>query len=177
MSDGVFNLDPELLGELAGRNELLSAVRDFYAEVDREVASRGPTCWNKGACCRFGAYGHRLYVTTLELVYYLALGGLDEHADDASGARQGAEQALPVLHEIQQETMAGDTCPHAHGGICHVRQRRPMGCRVFFCDPAAQGWQNPLSEALLGRLRVIHDELNVPYMYVDWMSAMRALRG
>lgn len=176
MSDHASNLDPVMLEKLARRRDLVGRVRDFYADVDREVASRGPTCWNRGACCRFGEYGHRLYVTTLELVYYLAQGGFDEIAPAESGTRPESDRALPVLSTIQEETMAADTCPHAHDGICHARDRRPMSCRLFFCDPDARDWQNPLSEALLARLRAMHDEMSVPYVYVDWMAALRALK-
>ena len=68
-----------------------------------------------------------------------------------------------------------DICPHAHEGRCHVRDRRPLGCRIFYCDPKAQAWQGPLTEDLLARLRKLHVELDVPYFYADWMLVMRAL--
>ncbi len=144
----------QALFEAARRPEVVAAMREFHADLDAEVAERSPTCWNKGECCRFGEYGHRLYVTTLEVAYYLAVGA-------------GAE--IPAVD--------AEVCPHAVAGKCHARDRRPMGCRVFYCDPAAQGWQGPLTEEHLGRLRRLHIELGIPYFYADWLSVLRSLNG
>jgi len=140
------------LVEHARRPEVVQAMGDFYAEADREIAEHGTVCWNKGECCRFGQYGHRLYVTTLEIVYYLATGTLPPPA-------------------------TADACPHSLDGRCHARDRRPLGCRVFYCDARAQQWQGPLSERRLARLRVMHEQLNVPYCYVDWMTVLQALNA
>jgi len=134
----------------AGRPDVLAAMRTFFEDVDRRINALPGTCWNRGLCCRFGEYGHRLFVTALEVCYYLACG--------------------PAPRGI-----SADSCPHAHGGICHARDRRPLGCRIFFCDPAAQEWQGPLTEDLLARLRALHVELDVPYFYADWMAVLRAL--
>lgn len=49
-----------------------AALRDLYARLDAAVAARGPTCWVSGNCCKFEAYGHRLYVTALETAWVLA---------------------------------------------------------------------------------------------------------
>lgn len=140
-------------------------MRELYADLDRRVAEHAPTCWNKGECCRFGRYGHRLYVTSLEVAYYLAMGPGREPSD--SGLGSPAAAAL----------LAEATCPHAFGGSCHARDRRPVGCRVFYCDPASQDWQGPVTEEFLGRLRAMHEGLSVPYVYADWLVVLAALRG
>lgn len=134
----------------AERGDVHAAMRDFYAEVDRRVSALQATCWNRGACCRFGAYGHRLFVTTLETAYYLSRGE-------------------------PERDLAGDACPQAFDGLCHVRSHRPMGCRIFFCDPAAQAGQGPLTEALLAQLRGLHESLGVTYFYADWMAVLSAI--
>jgi hypothetical protein len=139
----------ELLAHVR-RPEVIRAMHEFYAEADREIAEQDPSCWSRGECCRFGEFGHRLYVTTLEIIYYLATGNLPP----------------PVT---------ADACPHSLDGRCMVRHHRPLGCRVFYCDPHAQQWQGPLTERRLTRLRAMHEELNVPYEYVDWMAVMRAI--
>lgn len=125
-------------------------MRVFYAEAERRIASQAATCWNRGLCCRFGQFGHRLYVTALEVCYYLATG----------------DRPPPVLE---------DACPHAFAGKCHARDRRPLGCRVYYCDAKAQDWQGPLTEECLARLRDLHRELEVPYFYADWLDVLRAL--
>lgn len=136
----------------ARRPEVVEAMRAFYAEVDRLVAAQSPVCLNKGECCRFAQFGHRLYVTALEVSYYLA---------------RMDEQTVPAVTE--------EVCPHAFDGNCHARDRRPLGCRVFYCDPAAGHWQGPLTEEMLGRLRKMHDEFAIPYFYAEWLTVLREL--
>ena len=191
------------------RSEVIAAMEAFYAEADRLIAARGPTCWNRGLCCRFGEYGHRLYVTAMEVAYYVArpprpvpppsepgaqasgrpseprasVSGPSHPeptcAADVTSALQGRALALPVrtepLTQASREAFAADVCPHAVNGICCARDRRPLGCRIFYCDPAAQDWQGPLTEKLLSRLRDLHERYEVPYFYADWMAILRAL--
>lgn len=128
------------------------AMRAFFDRVDARIAGLPGTCWNKGDCCRFGVYGHRLYVTALEVAYYLAMG----------------EAGSPT---------EGDACPHARDGKCHARERRPLGCRIFYCDPAAAEWQGPLTEEMLVELRRMHADLGVPYFYADWMAILAMIHG
>ena len=55
--------------DAAARAEIDHTIRRLYHELDGEVAARGPTCWQSGKCCHFDAYGHRLYVTGLEIAW------------------------------------------------------------------------------------------------------------
>ena len=131
------------------RPDLVSAMQAFYEETERLIADRRPMCWNKGVCCNFTRLGSRLFVTALEVSYYLA------------------------AHQVP--TVRGDVCPHAYDGACHVRDHRPLGCRVYHCDPHAQDWQGPLTEERLARLRALHEKLRVTYFYADWLRILRAL--
>jgi Fe-S-cluster containining protein len=139
----------EALCELAFRHDLAEAMSLFYEEVDAVVASHRPTCWNRGACCKFGEYGHRLYVTDLELAYFIR------------GQR-----------DKWRRPTAEASCPYQFNGLCNVRQHRPLGCRIFFCDESAQGWQGPELEKLHARLKVLGERLGVPYCYREWLSAL-----
>jgi hypothetical protein len=145
----VSDIPVQVLREAARRREVVEAMTAFYQEADRRIAQRPGTCWNRAACCRFADYGHRLHVTALEVVYYLATG----------------DPPPPVT---------ADACPHASDGKCHARDRRPLACRIFYCDPAARYWQGPLTEELLARLKEMHVELGVPYFYADWVTVLRA---
>jgi len=138
------------LREAAHRPEVVEAMRSFYAEADGLIARQPGTCASCGACCGFGEYDHRLHVTALEVCYYLAGG-----------------EGSPSIN--------ADACPHAFDGKCRARARRPLGCRIFYCDPCAESWQGPLTEQLLARLRAMHEELNVPYFYADWMAILRSI--
>jgi hypothetical protein len=146
------SIDPAFLFREAKRSDIAEQMKSFYERVDSRIASNRPTCWNHGDCCRFEQFGHRLYVTALEVIYYLAMG------DSPASVPEG-------------------TCPHAHDGQCHVRDRRPLGCRVFHCDTNAQHWQGPLTESQLGELRDMHVKLNVPYFYAEWLHILRALQA
>lgn len=151
----------------------------LYAELNDEITTLAPTCWNKGDCCRFGAYGHRLYVTTLELMYFAAR--LHAPGPPSAGSTVPHEpgRSLPVLAGASLEMFASafeaDRCPYATGGRCQAREARPLGCRIFYCDPGAQSWQGPVTERYLARLRTLHEQFEVPYYYADWMKMLRGL--
>ena len=138
------------LREAACRPEVVQAMRAFYADADGLIARQPGSCSSCGDCCRFGEHGHRLCVTALEVCYYLAGG-----------------ESVP--------SMTADACPHAVDGACRARARRPLGCRIFYCDPCAESWQGPLTEQLLARLRDLHEELGVPYFYADWVTVLRSI--
>ena len=132
----------------------VDAAADLYEQLDAEIAARNPTCVNRGSCCRFGEFGHRLFVTPVELAYFLAKTGGKGPASDRGGR---------------------DNCPYQRDGQCTVREGRPAGCRIFFCDPKAQAWQGPLTERNLRRLKGLHERLDLPYAYLDWMQALDGL--
>ncbi len=149
------------LRDASRRDDVIAAMRSFYAAVDERLARLPGRCDNRGECCRFGAYGHRLYVTFLETAWFLAC---LEDADRATGADR-VEACGP----------AEDVCPFARGGVCTTRAGRPLGCRIFLCDPAARDWQGPVTEELLAELRELHRRLDVPYFYADWMTVLAAV--
>lgn len=127
-----------------------AAVTDLYARLDDEIAARNPVCNNRGACCRFDTYGHRLYVTQVELDYFIG--------------RQRPRGILPVT---------SGTCPYQVDGLCNAREHRPLGCRVFFCDENTQAWQPGVYEKYLGDLKRIGHEHGVSYRYSEWLTALR----
>ncbi len=88
MSSRIHDTPIEVRFEAAGRPEVIQAMRAFYDQADRVIGEKAAACWNKGECCRFGRFGHRLYVTALEVCYYL-----------------GCEEGSPSVTD--------DACPHA----------------------------------------------------------------
>jgi Fe-S-cluster containining protein len=113
---------------------LRRAVLELYADVDREVAAAGPVCVASGRCCRFKEYGHVLFVSNLE-----------------------AEVLLRAAPAYDAAGVSGDFCPFQKGNLCTAREPRPLGCRVYYCDPAYQGKAEELTEKYLHRLKALAD--------------------
>ena len=134
--------------------DFVAAMHDLYARLDAEIAGHAPVCTNRGACCKFDAFGHRLYVTSIELAYFLA------------------RSEGPLLAPPDRSF-----CPYQQGGKCHARSARPAACRVFFCDAAAQEWQPGTSEESLKKLAGIGDRFGLPYVYLEWTEALRMMGG
>src|SRR5690606_7786325 len=128
----------QAVSEASKRPEVLAAVEAVYADLADAIARRKPVCEMSGRCCRFEEYGHRLYVSTLELAAFYA-----------GAARAGAWD--------------GTGCPFQQGKLCGVHTIRPFGCRMYFCDPTAQAWQQGMYEQFHARLKRLHEELGVPY--------------
>jgi hypothetical protein len=121
----------------ASREQVLA----IYAEVDREVAAAGPVCVASGRCCRFKEYGHVLYVSNLEAEVLLA--------------------AAPPY----DRPVSPDFCPFQKDKLCTAREPRPLGCRIYFCDPSYQETGNRLSEKYLHRLKELARERGVEWRY------------
>src|SRR3954469_12551207 len=117
-------------------------VRQLYAEADREVAAAGPVCIASGRCCRFKEYGHVLYLSNLEAEVLLA----------------GAPPYDPAA-------VTSEFCPFQQGNLCTAREPRPLGCRVYYCDPAYQETGAAVSEEYLRRLKRLADEHGVGWRY------------
>lgn len=151
--------DGDAIRHAARRQDVLAAMTAFYADLEAAVAEHQPRCILRGACCRFDEYGHNLFVTTLEAAWFIA------HMTPSPAAPAGA----------QSTAVMPDGCPYQVNGRCTVREARPMGCRIFFCDPQSRHWQGPLTEESLARLRALHDRFAVSYIYAEWRNVLRSL--
>jgi hypothetical protein len=116
-------------------------VLELYKEVDRAVAAAGPICIASGRCCRFKEYGHLLFVSNLE-----------------------AEVLLANAPPYDRPTSA-DFCPFQKDNLCTAREPRPLGCRVYYCDPAYQETGNRISEHYLKRLKALAQEHGLGWRY------------
>jgi Fe-S-cluster containining protein len=133
----------------SARDDVRLAVSCLYEQLQDAIDLRRPRCDVSGRCCRFEEFGHRLFVTTMELAAFVA---------DAP--------AVP-------DSWNGSGCPFQSDRLCTVHAIRPFGCRVFFCDSTATDWQRQQYEHFHTRLRRLHEELGVPYFYVEWRTALR----
>ena len=142
-----------------------AALRDLYQRVDTQIAQRGPTCWASGKCCKFDEFGHRLYVTGLEIAWFLQQ--VDQRPDG---------DALPadVKLRLPVEAQTPGACPYQRDGLCSTHTVRPLGCRIFFCQKGTEDWQQDLYEQFLTQLRTMHDERGLEYRYMDWIAGLDA---
>ena len=98
-----------------------------------------------------------MYVTGLEVAWLL------RQVDTLPALDVEQRGRLPLL----------DGCPFQVDGLCSVHALRPLGCRVFLCDPSARAWEGTLYEGYLQDLRALHDLHALPYEYMEWRAALR----
>ncbi len=127
-----------------GNSSALESLRAILASAQEEVESLAIPCRACGKCCDFAAMDHRLFVSTAELALL---------------AVEPPPSPAEPLH-----------CPYQQGGLCSARQRRPLGCRVFYCDSASQTRLNELYERYHQWIVALHQEWDIPYLYGEMTS-------
>ncbi|MBS0261752.1 MAG: hypothetical protein JSS02_07325 [Planctomycetes bacterium] len=120
---------------------LRAPLLEIYRSLETDIAAAAPVCELSGRCCRFREFGHTLFISRTEADLLL-------------------EEGLPAGAQIDD---AG--CPFQIGGLCTARERRPLGCRVFFCDPHYAGKGEALTEHYLGQLKQLHAATDTPWEY------------
>ncbi len=143
------SLPEDAVWQAADNPEIIEQVASLYRRLDAVVAADATMCHKCGRCCHFGEFGHRLFVTTVEVAYFLA--GVGRHG----------------LRGPQT-----DCCPYQQATRCTVRPWRPAACRIFSCESK----QPDANDRPLDELRALHTSNCVPYAYVDWISCLNDLR-
>jgi len=148
----------------ASRPDVHQAITATLHAVERSVADRAPRCDLSGRCCDFDRFqgGHRLYVTGLELAWTLL-----------QPVRISAHAAPMRLIDQPRATPHDGACPFQKNRLCTVHTIRPIGCRLFFCDPAAESWQQTMYAHFLAEIRRPHDRHAVAYRYIEWRAGLR----
>ena len=129
-------------------NSLLNAIEEVYQWIDSEVENTGD-CKACGDCCDFEIFGHRLYVTSVELAYF-------------------AEKMKRDLRKMDT-----DVCPYKIDGKCTVYPHRFAGCRIFACG-RNEDIESNLSEKSLQKLKQIGEQHQIPYQYKDLKTALNS---
>lgn len=125
------------------------ALRQVYARADAEWARRPPVCRACGKCCRFATFGHRLLVSPLEL----------------SLLTEAPPEHLPVEPGL---------CPYQRDDLCTARERRPLGCRIYFCEARLEDCSR-LYERFHRDIRRLHADRRLPYIYAELTSNLSRL--
>ncbi|HET6204322.1 MAG TPA: hypothetical protein VFI25_16135 [Planctomycetota bacterium] len=136
------------LPEVRGREEAFAALRALYERLGEAIARLGPVCRTRGLCCRFEEAGHELFATDLEVDYAAA------------------------LHPEAPPPEAPGRCPHHRAGLCTAREGRPLGCRVYFCDPAYAPQMPDLHESAYAEIRAIAARAGYAHRYRRFPEAL-----
>lgn len=153
----MFNQSAQSLVQAAraarSHDPLAAGVAAIYRSADAAIAVRQPACHQCARCCRFARYGHNLFVSTAELALFLRR-----------------------THLARIDGPIAEACPFLRTDVarCGAREARPLGCRLFYCDASATGWQQDLYDRLHRRMRHLHQACDVPYFYAEWLTVLRA---
>ena len=116
-------------------------VLEVYDAVDAAVRAAGPKCDASGRCCRFVEYGHTLFLSHFEAELLL--------------------ESAPAY----EQPVGRDRCPFQVHNLCTARDNRPLGCRIYFCDPTYEATGSQITEDALARLKRIADAADTGWRY------------
>ena len=61
--------------------------------------------------------------------------------------------------------MTPDFCPFQKDNLCTPREPRPLGCRVYYCDPAYQETGSAIMEKYIRRLKALAEAESREWCY------------
>ncbi|VTS07137.1 Uncharacterized protein OS=Singulisphaera acidiphila (strain ATCC BAA-1392 / DSM 18658 / VKM B-2454 / MOB10) GN=Sinac_3715 PE=4 SV=1 [Tuwongella immobilis] len=128
-------------GKPALPDAVRQAIWELYAEIDATIAAISPRCDASGKCCRFEEVGHVLFLSSFEAEILL-------------------EQAPPYSQPVDS-----GNCPFQKRKLCTAREPRPLGCRIYYCDPTYQETSNDLTEMAIQRLKSLAQAHGLDWEY------------
>lgn len=129
-------------------NEICEQVKKIYARLDSQLADAAAQCGGCGNCCDFETFGHRLFITSPELLYF----------------KTNIKDLKPMPLGV---------CPYMRDNKCTAREFRFAGCRIFFCK-ADEDFQSELTEQAIRDFKQICDNYQLPYQYTDLKTALNS---
>ena len=148
-----------MVAEREVNSQVLERVVRVYEWLDVQLRQASPqgagdlagACDICGKCCDFDSFGHRLFVTSPELIYLTA-----------------------NLRGDKLRPMTTARCPYNIADKCTVYEHRFAGCRIFCCK-GDKDFQSGLSESALKEFKSICTEFGVPYRYADLATALNSI--
>jgi hypothetical protein len=123
--------------------EVHDELRSLYQRLDETIAALSPVCQLSGRCCRFQEYGHTLFLSSVETDLLI-------------------NAAPPPVRALDD----GRFCPWQNDqDRCTAREARPLGCRVYFCDPAYESHAPEISERFIKLIKELVDSHQLPWDY------------
>ncbi len=136
------------------KDHIINEVGKIYNWIDKQIganATENNRCDGCGKCCDFEKFGHKLYITSPELIYFKAKVGMGN-----------------------LKTMPAGVCPYQSNNKCTAHKYRFAGCRIFFCK-ADEDFQSKLSEEAILKFKEICKKENLPYEYTELASSLNAI--
>jgi len=130
---------------------LLNKIEQIYNRLDKQISSNKDLhcgCKACGRCCNFELFDHKLFVTTLELMYL--------------AEKLQTEKLKPASDGI---------CPYNNNEKCTIYENRFAGCRIFFCE-GDKDFQSRLSETVSKEIKSLCNEFKIPYQYRELSAAL-----
>ena len=131
--------------------QIIKRVDSVYQWLQSQLSDLSQTCAACGDCCDFEAFGHRLYVTTPELLFF------QYHLDK------------PV------KAMTTGVCPYRVEGKCTVYPYRFAGCRIFTCKGDAEK-ENQICEEIIRKFKSLCNEYRIDYQYLSLQAGLEMLQ-
>jgi Fe-S-cluster containining protein len=162
--------------------DIILRVGDIYKWLDEQRITDGAKagdCDVCGKCCDLEAYGHRLYVTTPEMLYFVEkLERSNCHFDRSDAVRRGVEKSIKkdsstsLRYARNDIEMTIGRCRYQIDNKCSVYEYRFAGCRIFCCKGDA-GFQSELTETTVKKFKLLCEELQIPYRYAELPAALK----
>ena len=149
----------------------LDGLQRLYGELDRDIAGRQPVCNTSGRCCKFELWGHRLFVSTLELAWFRNI-TLQQTATSMPLPSKPPTMVTFPLPLYAENGQFNPGCPWQVDGLCTAREARPLGCRIYFCDTTTESWQHERYEYYHQAIAALHETFRLPYRYMEWREAL-----
>jgi hypothetical protein len=131
-------------------SQIIQEIDAIYQWLESELEKLNQSCAACGQCCDFESFGHKLYVTTPELINFYHFTG----------------------PQIKQ--MTTDICPYRIDGKCTVYPYRFSGCRIFTCKGDTEK-ENEICEITIRKFKSLCERYNIPYHYVYLKSGLEIL--
>ncbi|HAL45730.1 MAG: hypothetical protein A2Y12_04170 [Planctomycetes bacterium GWF2_42_9] len=132
-------------------------VKQIYDWLDSQIKLIDADCSACGKCCNFESFGHRLFVTSPELLYF------------RTNINQLAPSFMLGVQKVHKPLQ--NICPYLIDGKCTAREFRFSGCRIFFCKGDIEK-QNALYEETIKKFKALCDDQNFPYQYMELSAAL-----
>lgn len=128
-------------------DKIANEVAAVYSQLDGQIKTQPGDCSACGDCCDFESFGHRLFVSSPEMVY--------------------------LRQNLEIKPMLTSRCPYQVDNKCTIYPHRFAACRIFFCK-ANEEFQSKLSEDALEEFKSLCTQLGLPYSYSDLGTALNS---